>query len=250
MRQAISRLSSMIAADVRQVAKEALLARRKEALLTRRPPRRFTLDGVVLELGPEAMGLVSKAIFMRTYEQSERAIVAATLHPDDVVLELGAGMGFITTVAARIAREVRSYEANPDMARTAGATLTRNGSRASVTNGALMRSPRVATVPFHIHENFTESSLLPLQGRPTVDIPVFDFMQACEGATYLIVDIEGGEVDLLTGELPGIRAVCVECHPAVVSRQAITGMLASLFEQGFALDLAHSQGQVLYLERG
>ncbi len=242
MRYAISHLSGLIAADVRQVAREVLLARR--------PPSRATLEGVVLEFGPGVSEELRGAIALGGYERREREIISATLRPDDVVLELGAGMGFITTVAARIAREVRSYEANPEFARAAAATVARNHARATVTNGALMRSPHAATVPFHLHEHFWASSLLPIEGSPTIEIPVFDFAQACAGSTYLIVDIEGGEVELLSGPLPGIRAVCVECHPAVVSRQAITGMLASLFEQGFALDLAHSQGQVLYLERG
>ena len=62
-------------------------------------------------------------------------------------------------------------------------------------------------------------------------------------------DIEGAEVNLLAGELPGVRAICVECHPEVVRPTDLTQMLAALFDQGFALDLGISQGQVLYLER-
>lgn len=167
------------------------------------------------------------------------------------MLELGAGTGFITTVAARIARDVRSYEADPEMARAAAATVARNGVRATVTHGALLRSPNSSTARLYLAELFWASSLLPIDGRPSVEIPVLDFRQACEGASYLIVDIEGGEVELLSDTLPpSVRAICLECHPAVVSPEAMTTMLRSLFQQGFTLDLGGSEAEVLYLERG
>jgi FkbM family methyltransferase len=242
MRKALNRLSGLIAADVKTVAREAWLGRR--------PPARYTLDGVVLEFDRRVSPPLRREVYVsRTYEHAERQVVQRTLRADDVVLELGAGIGFITTIAARIARELRAYEADPTMARAAAATLVRNGVRATVTHGVLMRSPSSGTASFYLAEHFTSSRLLPTEGTPTVEVPVLDFLEACEGASYLIADIEGGEVELLTGELPGIRAICVECHPALVSAEAITAMLGSLFEQGFTLDLAVSQEQVLYLER-
>jgi hypothetical protein len=118
-----------------------------------------------------------------------------------------------------------------------------------VRKGVLDRAPSADSVAFYVGEHFTDASLIPVAGAHAMDVPLIDFTQAAQGCSYLIADIEGAEVDLLAGELPGIRAICVECHPAVVSAHAISTMLGSLFDQGFALDLAISRGQVLYLAR-
>ena len=192
MLNAIKRLGGLVVADVKTVAREAWFARRQPTL--------FTLDGVVLELDWRVSPLVRASVWSwRDYEHRERRIIETTLRTDDTVLELGAGLGFITTIAARIARDVNAYEADPDMASAAAATIVRNGVRATVTHGALLRSPGSGTTPFYRSENFWESSLLPVHGWASVEIPVLDFAEACEGASYLIVDIEGGEVDLLAG---------------------------------------------------
>lgn len=136
------------------------------------------------------------------------------------------------------------------MAAVAAETVSRNGQRAQVRNGVLARPALTESVTFYVGQHFTDASLFPKTGARPIQVPVFDFEQECEGASYLIADIEGGEVDILDGPLPGVRAICVECHPAVASPQAITAMLRSLFEQGFTLDIGVSEGKVLYLERG
>jgi FkbM family methyltransferase len=241
MRAALARLSTLVAADIRQVAHEAKLARL--------PPDRFILSGIELELGAWATPNVRNALYAGIYEQPEREVLLASLKPDDVVLEVGAGCGFITTVAAGLAREVRSFDANPELVPFARATVAHNGRTATVENAVLAREPAAETVPFHVATEFWTSSLLPVPGARVVDVPLLDFSTARDGCSYLIVDIEGGEIELLGGDLSGVRAICVECHPALVGARQITKMLASLFEQGFALDLAVSRGLVLYLSR-
>lgn len=239
---AMRRLPRLIALETRRVASELRHGPGSHAT--------FTLGGVELELGPWATALIRAQIYEGRYEVPERTIIERTLRAEDVVLEIGAGMGYISTLAAGIARELRTFDANPELARVAAATVQRNGRRAEVQNAVLLRSPSSETIPFYLSEHFPNSSLSPIYGAPTVDVPVVDFSQACAGCTYLIVDIEGAEVDLLRGELPGIRSICVECHPKSVTPAQLTRMLTALFEQGFALDLDISQGQVLYLERG
>jgi FkbM family methyltransferase len=211
---------------------------------------RFAFNGVKLDLsGPWASYAVHSAIYDGVFEAHEREVLLRTLRPDDVVLELGCGMGYITTLAAGVAREVHSFDANPQMVEVARATVARNNRRATIENAVLARSPEAETVPFYVDPNFTVSSLSPSDGAKRVDIPLLDLAKACEGCTYMIVDIEGAEVDLLSGEIPGIRAICVECHPWITDAEQITAMLSALFEQGFALDIAKSSEIVLYLER-
>jgi FkbM family methyltransferase len=208
------------------------------------------LHGVTLEFGPWTPPSVRNWVYDRRYEDPEWQVVTKTLRPDDKVLEIGSGMGYLTVVAARIASEVRSFDANPEIVERARATVLRNGCAATVTNALLERSPERQSAPFYIHADFRGSSLVQSDNTVrTVDVPVLDFSEECRGCTYLIVDIEGAEVELLSGELPGVRAICVECHPDEVTARRITDMLGALFEQGFTLDVTASAGQVLYLTR-
>jgi FkbM family methyltransferase len=241
MKTALSRLATLVTNDVLTVA--------REVQRHRRPPSSASLNGIEIEFGPWASPEVRWVIHAGLYESPERDVVLASLRSDDVVLELGTGSGYITTIAAGIAREVRSFDANPELVPFARATVARNGRAAAIENAVLTRAPGTETVPFYLNSEFWTSSLLPFDGAREIAVPVFDFDTVRAGCSYLITDIEGGELELLSGDLTGIRAVCVECHPSVLSTRQITDMLSSLFAQGFTLDLGISRGQVLYLSR-
>jgi FkbM family methyltransferase len=240
-------------ANLRSVSRRRFGIVRDHLALRRRYKRRpdaLDLHGVALQLGAWTPDEIRNQIYEGRYESPEREVVTKTLRQDDIVLEIGSGLGYLTTVASGIAREVRSFDANPAIVEVARNTVARNGLRATVTNAILERSPSRSTAPFHIHKYFPESSLVPSEHTvKTVAVPVLDFDVECGRCTYLLVDIEGAEVDLLRAELPGVRAICVECHPQAVSARQITDMLLSLFGQGFTIDVSVSNGQVLYLSR-
>lgn len=218
------------------------------ACVVRRPDT-VNLNGVKLELGPWATAPIRRAVYQGWYERNEHAVLGLTLRADDTVLELGCGAGYITTVAAGMAREVRAFEANPDMAAVARETVARNGVTARIENAVAERAPSEAAVSFYVEPEFTESSLRPSASGRSVVVPTCDFTSICQGCSYLIADIEGAEVDLLRGELPGIRAICVEVHPRVTGLRSISDMLVSLFRQGFVLDVERSRAPVLHLLR-
>jgi FkbM family methyltransferase len=163
---------------------------------------------------------------------------------------LGSGAGYITAVAAGIAREVRAFEANPAMVEVGRATLARNRVSATIENAVVERAPKEPTVPFYVASEFVVSSLKPSAVAHRIEVPTRDLAAVCDGCSYLVVDIEGAEVDLLREELPGIRAICVETHPSATGLRRIAEMLTSLFEQGFTLDVEQSRKNVLYLQRG
>jgi FkbM family methyltransferase len=210
------------------------------------------LRGVTLRLGADwATPALREAVFAGNYEAFEAEIVQATLGPEDRVVEVGCGIGFIATLASRIVGDdaVHCYDANPDIAAIARETFDRNRVLAKVTTAVLAHKPVATTVQFFVTENFCTSSLIPTPGARSVTVPVLDAAVSitAHGGSYLIVDIEGAETDLLVPALPGcVRKLCVECHPAVSRPEP---MLASLFAQGFVLSFEHSRPPVLYLER-
>jgi FkbM family methyltransferase len=219
-----------------------------------RAPDDFELRGVRLKLaGDWATPLLRAAIYDGYYEAREAQILQSTMRPDDRVLEIGCGIGFLATIASQMAGDqVYGYEANPAMVAVAQETLERNGATGTVTTGLMARNPTADTATFYVHRDFWTSSLVPDPEAAPISVPVLDFARevSAHDASYLLVDIEGGETELLLGDIPPcVRKLCVECHPAVSRRSAVKAMLVSLLSGDFSLDLVHSTPPVLYFER-
>jgi FkbM family methyltransferase len=156
------------------------------------------------------------------YEGQEVAGALHVTRPGDRVLELGAGIGFVGGVVAAVARPARllSFEANPRLIPHIRALHDLNGlgDIAEVRNQVLYGPPdRPERVTFHLHGSYLGSSLFdPGRGGETVEVetaPLAEVMAAFR-PDVLLVDIEGGELDILRhADLAGVRAAVIEFHP-------------------------------------
>jgi len=159
------------------------------------------------------------------YEGPEIAGALAVVGEADTVLEIGAGLGIVGGVVAlnRSPRRILSFEANPELIGTIRALHDANGLTGviAVENAILVSAPdRPVSVPFHLHKSYLGSSLSDpgRKLRKTVDVATRDFASVCCGLapTVLVMDIEGGELDLLRhADLTRFRAVVIEFHPGV-----------------------------------
>lgn len=157
------------------------------------------------------------------YEGLEMAGALHVVGEDDVVLEIGAGIGLVGAVIAANAkpRLVRSFEANPELIPAIEALYAANGlgDRISVHNKVLVSAPeRPESMTFHIHSSYLGSSLIEPENRETraVEVPTASFHEVCADLkpTVLVMDIEGGERDiLLHADLSPFRAMVLEFHP-------------------------------------
>jgi len=157
------------------------------------------------------------------YEGQEILGVMSTVTEDDRVLELGAGIGVVGAVAAhnKKPQKVLSFEANPNLIPTINALYQANDleNRISVINEVLVSAPdRPHEVSFHVQNSYLGSSLIPKSGRNTTEVRVktrdFEDVRTKFKPTILVMDIEGGELDLLRhANLDGIKAVVLEFHP-------------------------------------
>lgn len=177
------------------------------------------------------------------YEGQEIAGALHVVGEGDTVLEIGAGIGLVGAVIAanRAPAAVHAFEANPELIPTIEALYVANDlqDRISITNAVLVSAPeRPASLPFHIHNSYLGSSLTGDAGRAkrTVDVPTASFAETCAalGPTVLVMDIEGGELELLRhADLSGFRAIVLEFHPKAYGVEGMRECKTLLKNAGF-----------------
>lgn len=211
-------------------------------------------SGVLLPISVAGVSpALLRAIYLDPYESHERAIIMSKLAGDDVVLELGAGIGFISTLCAKKigSERVFAVEANPIMAETIRETYRLNGVAPQLTCGLLGQGDGEDT--FYVESNFISSSTHQRSASATpIRTQRFDtgrFMQQIK-PTFLICDIEGGEQELLDYmSLDGLRKICIELHPHVIGNQGVSSIFRRLLNEGFVCDFLMSSGKVFFFER-
>jgi FkbM family methyltransferase len=176
------------------------------------------------------------------YERPEIDGLSRVIRPGDRILELGAGLGIITALAARAAGSagvVRAYEANSALIPDTLAFFAANRiTTVDLVNAVLVPEKNPAPRTFHLAGSFAESSLMGANGRNpqgTVDVPaecLADVLKSF-GPDVLVCDIEGAEAELLS-ELPpsSLRAAVVEMHPDRLSVEQVQSIHDAMGAQG------------------
>ncbi|WP_254919183.1 FkbM family methyltransferase [Oceanicola sp. 22II-s10i] len=177
------------------------------------------------------------------YEEQEIIGALRVVRAGDTVLEMGAGLGIVGGIIAKNLRPARvlSFEANPALIPHIRALYRMNhiDSRISVRNEVLMAEPgHPETVSFHIAKSYLGSSLTPRRNRQTVEVEVpatdFNRLVAKESPDVLVMDIEGGELDILRhGDLFTFRAIVLEFHPGVYGVEAMREAKTIIRDAGF-----------------
>jgi cyclopropane fatty-acyl-phospholipid synthase-like methyltransferase len=123
---------------------------------------RFNLHGIHVEMPRSALTPDVWATLVRgNYETEEIHCLTTALQPGDTTLELGAGIGFMSSCAVRRchAGRVIAFEANPGLIPVIRRTLALNGVVAEVVHGVVAREDGEAT--FNVSRDFWSSSAEP-----------------------------------------------------------------------------------------
>ncbi|WP_419798411.1 MAG: FkbM family methyltransferase [Terasakiella sp.] len=175
------------------------------------------------------------------YEAEERELIFATLTPQDTVLEIGAGMGYVSCVCAGILKDkdrLYSYEANPKLIEIIEHNRKINGVDFHVRNALLGAFDGKAD--FYIPDDFWGASLSPIADAQRVEIEVHNIKKAMDEIqpTYLIMDIEGAEVNVLPSmDLSSVQTICLEVHPFNTGMEAVRKMFSYLLNEGFMFEM-------------
>lgn len=189
------------------------------------------------------------------YERQEVRAIKSLARPDDVVLDLGAGVGVVATIAARTVGDdrVTAVEANPNLIPILRETFRLNGvPGVTLIHGAAMSGPDPNDeVRFRLRPDFWASSLDRRRKDRNSDavsdvaVPAVDLAGILDELrpTVFVLDIEGGELAVASGaDLSSVRLVIMELHPRVYGASGVERIFSALSAQGFTYDPRASRG--------
>lgn len=196
---------------------------------------------------------IQSDIFFGDYESKEAELVLLKLEPGDIVMEVGAGIGFLSALCARVVGNDRvfAFEANPQLMEPIRQVHSLNDVAPTVTNALL--GDGIGEREFFLEMDYWASSLIRGSAEAqTIRVPQIDRNTEIRriAPTFLIVDIEGGEYDFFSGiELASVRKICIETHPHVLGNRRVSEILGWLFAAGFSLDFSCMRKNVYFLYR-
>ena len=200
---------------------------------------------------------ILRALLRRHYEKHELRLVSRLLEPHDRIIELGNAIGVVALAASRTvpAGQIACFDANPDMVAEAEANFLHNGHSITARNAVLVADgPAPATVTFYKTPYFLSSSLSPdTAGASPVEVPTSKLSEAISArdANVLIVDIEGGEFDLLGAtDLTAIDNLVLEIHVSMAGVGTCLMLISDLRRQGLELDTGLTGHNVFVFTRG
>jgi FkbM family methyltransferase len=211
--------------------------------------RRFSYAGLSIELPTElATPAIKNALEGGWYEAGEIEQLPNLLQDGEVVLEIGAGLGLMSTLAAKDKRtkEVHAVEANPKLIPVIAANHKLNNAKVKVYNELLADAD--GEVDFYVHRDFWASSLTYWAGAEVVKIKKKRFQTRLDEIkpTMLIVDIEGGETHLFDNvSMPTVEKILIELHLNNVGRDNVLHLFQVLGSKGFHYDQWHSKGPIV-----
>ena len=202
----------------------------------------FNISGTMLDLPDEILSpdLINWLESGR-YELQESRALTAFVTPRDVVIDIGAGVGFVSIIAARIVggQNVIAVEANPKLL----PVLKNNFALNDVVGATLLNFAVVAGVDpratLYLNRAFWASSTLAAENslQKGVEVPAvsLEAITAERQPTVVVCDVEGSEKDFFQAPLPAcVRLIILELHPTKYSSHAFETILARLAAIGFA----------------
>lgn len=196
---------------------------------------------------------IRRDIYFGDYERKELDLIERRLERADTVMEIGAGIGFLSAYCARVlgSERVHAYEANPALLPLIEAVHSRNGVQPRVVNALLGKGD--GEREFFVEPDFWASSLV----RRSADarkvlIRQIDLQAELRriAPTFLIVDVEGGEYELLREmDLAGVAKLCLEVHPDVLGNMRLSELFSALIAAGLALDFTLMRKNVFFFQR-
>lgn len=199
---------------------------------------------------------VLKEIEQGTYEDREMKFARQVIADGDRVLELGAGLGFVSTVVCTSKKPAyfAAVEADARLIPHIRRTHERNAvTGVDVINAAFVSDDdtlQKGYVEFGVTSVFWGSGINKAgnENVTTVRVDVQDASRFIreKKINVLVADIEGGELDLFRNlDFGPIRKIIIEIHPRVFGPEGVREVFRMLDDNDFVYDAPNSSGPVL-----
>jgi FkbM family methyltransferase len=227
--------------------------RRLDRFVKTRCRHTLRINDIAIRLAPEMGSAAVSYMLDGRYEKPERRILEYALTPEDCVLELGTGIGYLSAFCARMigSDRVFTFEANPLLRRQIEETYSIN--KVSPQVEFCMLGEQAGEASFYVAKEFWSSSTISRKGKgQCIKIPVkaFNDVLAEHRPNFLIIDIEGGEADLISFmRLDGVTKVCIELHPWVIGKESEKQVRAFFHAHGFREDPLVSDDEHIFYRR-
>lgn len=204
--------------------------------------------------------LISKKIFGNIlrgdYEIDENKKLQETFTPNDVLLELGTGIGFNAIYCAKINNgKVLTYEGNPKMIPLIRKNMAKNNADFLLKNEIVIsKNFHVKSISFNIVDDFWSSSFKSINANiiNKVDVPTTDINTIIKdhNPTYLVMDIEGGEEDLFDNcdwlDNSSIKKIMIELHADIIGEEKCFMVMNNIVKKGFKMHFDGGPKNVAY----
>jgi len=221
-------------------------------------PSTLEFEGVKINaVGSHISPKIEQAIRSGYYEQAELQILKSCLSQSDTVMEIGAGIGFLSSYCAKQigSEQVFAYEANPALEESIRHTYEINCVNPNLE--ICLIGAQTGLDIFYIASDFWESSFVkPIADKEvdTITVAAKSFSQEVRriNPSLLIVDIEGGEYELFKDvNLYNIQKIIIELHNSLIGDEKVQFVKTRLSDYGFKVveKISNCDDEILFLQR-
>lgn len=209
------------------------------------------IKGIRIPLDSKYSNTMRTAIVCKKYEREEINLLKKSLEPSDIVLELGTGVGLISTFCAKRigSNRVYTYEANPAMQPFILKTFELNKVNPTCEISSL--GEEAGTLKFYPSKDFwASSSIDPQNGTKPIEVPIQSLNDTIKriNPSFIIIDIEGGEYELFQYiDFHCIQKVLLETHPEIIGDTKTEFVKNRLYEAGYTSVNDQARNETLWI---